>query len=152
MAHLVDAGLWIAGTPRSHVHSHMPPVDPRTGIPMDAVLLVQLGDAVALSVVGSYGSFERVFELIVITDSNSYRLDVLGSSLTTSGGSVAIEAEGPNCMRLTRDFAAAVADGRRTSVSGLDVLPAMRVLDEVQDAWDAKHGRQALPGRPLADA
>jgi hypothetical protein len=28
-------------------------------------------------------------------------------------------------------------------------LPAMRVLQSVQDVWDAEHGAQAIPGRPL---
>jgi 2-hydroxy-4-carboxymuconate semialdehyde hemiacetal dehydrogenase len=151
MAHLVDAGLWIADRPPTRVDSHMPPVDPRTGIPMDVGLLIQMGDPVAISVVGSYGSHERAFELTVITDANSYRLDVLNSSLTTSAGSVAIEDEGPNCKRITRDFVDAVAGGRRPAVGGLDVLPAMRVLEEVQNAWDTNYGRQPLPGRPLAD-
>ncbi|HEY3613529.1 MAG TPA: Gfo/Idh/MocA family oxidoreductase [Gaiellales bacterium] len=150
MAHLVDAGLWVASAPSTGVESHMPPADRRTGIPMDAVLLARFGDAAALSVVGSYGCHERSFELVAVTDADSYRLDVLAGSLTTSAGTVAIEEEGANCRRITRDFAAAVAGGTRPSVSGEDVLPAMRVLGRVQDAWDARHGRQALPGRPLA--
>jgi 2-hydroxy-4-carboxymuconate semialdehyde hemiacetal dehydrogenase len=150
MAHLVDAGLWIANAPATGVDSHMPPVDPRTGIPMDAALIVHLGAAAALIVVGSYGSHERVFELMVVTDSDSYRLDVLGDALTTSAGSVAIEAEGVNCARVTRDFAVAIASGSRPSVTGLDVLPAMRALEEAQVAWDVTHGPQSLPGRPLA--
>ena len=87
---------------------------------------------------------------MVITDSDSYRLDVLGDSLTTSAGTVAVEADGVNCARVTRGFAAAVADGTRPSITGLDVLPAMRVLETAQTAWDEKYGRQSLPGRPLA--
>jgi 2-hydroxy-4-carboxymuconate semialdehyde hemiacetal dehydrogenase len=152
MAHLVDAGLWIANTPATGVHSHMPPADPRTEIPMDAALIVHLGAAAALAVVGSYGSHERVFELTVVTDADSYRLDVLGESLTTSAGTLAIEPEGVTCARLTRDFATAVAGGTRPSVTGVDVLPAMRALEEAQAAWDAVHGRRSLPGRPLAAA
>jgi hypothetical protein len=29
------------------------------------------------------------------------------------------------------------------------VLPAMRVLHHVQESWDAKYGKQILPGRPV---
>jgi hypothetical protein len=29
------------------------------------------------------------------------------------------------------------------------VLPAMRVLHRAQEIWDAKYGKQELPGRPV---
>jgi hypothetical protein len=29
------------------------------------------------------------------------------------------------------------------------VLPAMRVLQAVQDEWDRRYGVQSIPGRPL---
>ena len=32
---------------------------------------------------------------------------------------------------------------------GWSVLPAMRVLHQVQEQWDARHGAQPLPGRPV---
>jgi 2-hydroxy-4-carboxymuconate semialdehyde hemiacetal dehydrogenase len=35
-------------------------------------------------------------------------------------------------------------------VPGWSVLPAMRILEAVQNEWDGKHGRQSLPGRPLS--
>jgi 2-hydroxy-4-carboxymuconate semialdehyde hemiacetal dehydrogenase len=48
------------------------------------------------------------------------------------------------------DFLDAVRTGRQPVASGPSVLPAMAVLQQVQDQWDAKHGAQAIPGRPLS--
>lgn len=35
------------------------------------------------------------------------------------------------------------------AVTGASVLPAMRVLQAVQESWDARHGARSIPGRPL---
>jgi len=43
-----------------------------------------------------------------------------------------------------------VKAGRQPLASGPSVLPAMTVLQLVQDQWDAKYGVQAIPGRPLS--
>ena len=48
-----------------------------------------------------------------------------------------------------RDFVAALEQGRQPAVPGRAVLPTMRLLQDVQDRWDAVHGRRSLPGRPL---
>src|SRR5262245_53995072 len=36
--HLLDVGLWLLGEPVRRVDSYMPPLDPKTGIPMDIFL------------------------------------------------------------------------------------------------------------------
>jgi 2-hydroxy-4-carboxymuconate semialdehyde hemiacetal dehydrogenase len=33
--------------------------------------------------------------------------------------------------------------------SGPSALPALRLLQAVQDAWDARYGARSIPGRPL---
>ena len=48
-----------------------------------------------------------------------------------------------------RDFVAALAEGREPLVPGWSVLPTMRILHRAQEQWDAIHGRQILPGRPV---
>ena len=59
-------------------------------------------------------------------------------------------SEQANCARATRDFVDAVRAGRPPRTTGASVLPAMRVLQQVQDDWDRRFGAQPLPGRPLA--
>jgi hypothetical protein len=34
-------------------------------------------------------------------------------------------------------------------VPGWSVLPAMRVLHQVQEGWDKRNGVRVLPGRPV---
>jgi len=64
-------------------------------------------------------------------------------------GVAAIEGEQENCARVIFDFIDAVRTGRPPLASGPSVLPAMRVLQTVQDDWDARHGARSIPGRPM---
>jgi 2-hydroxy-4-carboxymuconate semialdehyde hemiacetal dehydrogenase len=84
-----------------------------------------------------------------VTDRDSYRVDELRSTLTTSEGERPIPTEQENAELIAPDFVAAVEEGREPAVPGWSVLPAMRVLHRVQQDWDERHGAQALPGRPV---
>jgi 2-hydroxy-4-carboxymuconate semialdehyde hemiacetal dehydrogenase len=61
----------------------------------------------------------------------------------------AIDSEQGNLARVIDDFLAAVREGRPPLAAGPTVLPAMRVLQAVQDDWDARWGAQSIPGRAL---
>jgi 2-hydroxy-4-carboxymuconate semialdehyde hemiacetal dehydrogenase len=148
ITHLLDFGLWMLSEPVRHVHSFMPPVDPRTGTPMEAFVGVETARDQMLVCTGSYYGRERIFDTLAVTDRDSYRLDVLGSVLTTGQATNVIEAEARNCGRVALDFVSAVREGRKPAVSGEDVLPAMAVLQTVQEKWDRQHGARAIPGRP----
>jgi 2-hydroxy-4-carboxymuconate semialdehyde hemiacetal dehydrogenase len=148
MAHLVDAALWISDAEPARVESVMSPVDPLTGIPMDVAVLMETELGQPLLCSGSYYGRDRIFDLLVVTDRDSYRLDVFAAALTTDGGTRAIASEEENCWRVTRDFLDALAGGRPPLASGQLVLPAMRALAAVQAQWDREHGKQTMPGRP----
>ena len=150
--HLLDLGLWmlaVEGSPVRSVSSFMPAPDPRTGIPMEVVLLVETEADQSLLCSGSYYSRERLYDTMIVTDRDSYRLQILENTLTTGAGTRRIETEQENCTRCTADFVAALAEGRPPAVTGRSVLPTMRILQDAQDRWDAVHGRRSLPGRPL---
>jgi 2-hydroxy-4-carboxymuconate semialdehyde hemiacetal dehydrogenase len=149
MAHLVDAALWITGPANISVQSVMSPVDRSTGVPMDVAILMQTELGQPLLCSGSYYARERLFDLLIVTDRDSYRLDVFAETLTSSTGQHPIDSEEANCWRLTQDFIAAVRDRRSPLVSGDSVLPAMRVLATAQEIWDGRYGAASLPGRPL---
>ena len=149
MAHLVDAALWVSGATEVTVESVMSPVDRLTGIPMDVAVLMQTQLGQPLLCSGSYYARERMFELLVITDSDSYRLDVFAATLTTADGVRPVLPEEENCWRITRDFLAAVDERRAPLVSGESVLACLRTLATVQEEWDRAHGPKVLPGRPL---
>jgi 2-hydroxy-4-carboxymuconate semialdehyde hemiacetal dehydrogenase len=149
MAHLVDASLWVCSAPIVRVEGVMSAIDPATGIPMDVAMLIETELVQSLVCTGSYYGRERIFDLLVITDVDSYRLDVFAGTMTTRAGARTIDSEERNCWRVTLDFVEAVAEGREPLVPGASVLPAMRALEAVQLGWDRTHGRQALPGRPI---
>ena len=154
--HLLDLGLWmlaVEGSPVRSVQSFMPAPDPGTGIPMEVILLVETEADQSLLCSGSYYSRERLYDTMIVTDRDSYRLQILENTLTTGDGTRRIETEQENCAHCTVDFVNALAEGRPPAVTGRSVLPTMRILQDVQDRWDAVHGRRSLPGRPLnADA
>lgn len=150
--HLLDLGLWmlaVEGAPIRSLSHIMPPPDAHTGIPMEVVLLIETETDQSLLCSGSYYSRERIYDTMIVTDRDSYRLDILAGTLTTSAGTECVDSEQDNCTRCTRDFVAALEQGREPAVPGRAVLPTMRLLQDVQDRWDAVHGRRSLPGRPL---
>jgi 2-hydroxy-4-carboxymuconate semialdehyde hemiacetal dehydrogenase len=155
--HLVDVGLWMicggdmagADARIRRVYAAYPPIDPRTGIPMELVLVVETHDDQTLVTTGSYYSGEYVYDTLAVTDRDSYRIDERRSVMYTADGEQHIASEQQNAELIAPDFVRAVAEGREPAVPGWSVLPAMRVLHQVQEAWDAQHGKQVLPGRPV---
>jgi 2-hydroxy-4-carboxymuconate semialdehyde hemiacetal dehydrogenase len=160
VAHLVDFALWLAtggdladaDRRLRSLHTSMPPVDPATGIPMEAALMIDTTDDQAFVCTGSYYSRAWIYDLLAVTNRDSYRFDELKGTLTTGEGEIAVAPQKEECGMALRDFLAAVRDRREPIVSGRSVLPAMRVLERAQENWDRRHGRQALPGRPLSEA
>jgi 2-hydroxy-4-carboxymuconate semialdehyde hemiacetal dehydrogenase len=147
--HLLDVGLWLLGEPVRKVHSFMPPLDPKTGIPMEIFLGLETEKDQSLICTGSYYGRERMFEVLVVTDRDSYRLDGFRYTLTTGDGIQNVATEAETCGLVSRDFIDAVREGREPAVPGYSVLPTMRVLQAAQDEWDRRHGTQSIPGRPL---
>ncbi len=149
ISHVLDFGLWMLDTPLRASHSFMPPVDPRTGIPMEVVLAIETENDQSLVCTGSYYGRERIFEVLVVTDRDSYRLDSFGNVFTLGTGISVSAPWEANCQRVTRDYVNAVSAGKPPGITGESVLPAMRVLQSAQDRWDERHGVRALPGRPI---
>jgi len=148
--HFVDLGMYLFdGTPIRRIQSTLGQVHPKTGIPMECVVLVETEADQTLMVHGSYHATYRLYDKLIVTDRETYRYDILAGSLQTSEGTVPIEGEKENCARVIFDFLDAVREGRPPIASGPSVLPAMRVLQAAQDDWDRRYGVQSLPGRPL---
>jgi 2-hydroxy-4-carboxymuconate semialdehyde hemiacetal dehydrogenase len=155
--HLVDIGLWMvsggdlatADERIRDVYSFYPAVEPRTGIPMEIALVVETHDDQTVMCTGSYYSTQRIYDVLAVTDRDSYLVDELRSTLTTGDGERPIPTEQENAELIAPDFVAAVKEKRDPLVPGWSVLPAMRVLHRVQEKWDSKHGRRLLPGRPV---
>ena len=157
-AHLVDLGLWMltggmmadADERVRHVHSNYPPPDPRTGIPMEIVIVAETYEHQTVAVTGSYYATTRIYDTLVVTDRDSYRLDELAATLTTGEGVARVASEQANAELVAPEFVDAVRAGRDPFVPGWSVLPTMRILQKVQDDWDERNGAQSIPGRPLS--
>jgi 2-hydroxy-4-carboxymuconate semialdehyde hemiacetal dehydrogenase len=148
--HFVDLGMHLFdGAAVRRVQGHYGPCHALTGIPMECVVLVETEADQTLLVHGSYHAAFRVYDHLVVTDRDSYATDILAATLRSRGGTVAIEDERTNAGRIVEDFVAAVRGDRAPLAPGPSVLPAMRVLQAVQDEWDARFGARPIPGRPL---
>jgi len=155
--HLIDFGLWmVSGGDLATVDDRIrritsvyPPIEPRTGIPMELVLVVETHDDQTIVCTGSYYSTEFIYDTLAVTDRDSYRVDERTATMFTGDGPQPIASEQENAQLILPDFVRAVAEGHEPHVPGWSVLPAMRVLHQVQETWDAQHGKQTLPGRPV---
>ncbi len=148
--HFVDLGMYLFdGAPIRRVQSHLGELHPVTGIPMECTVLVETEADQTLLVHGSYHAAYRFYDKLIVTDKDTYLYDILAGTLRTAEGTAAIESEQENAARIVTDFLDAVRDSRPPLASGPSVLPAMRVLQQVQDGWDARHGSRPIPGRPV---
>jgi len=148
--HFVDLAMFLFdGAPLRRVQSYLGPCHPTTGIPMECVVLVETERDQSFMVHGSYHATYRFYDKLIVTDRETYFYDILAGTLRTEAGTVAIENEQDNCARVIFDFIDAVKNNRAPLASGPSVLPAMRVLQQVQDDWDARYGARSIPGRPL---
>jgi 2-hydroxy-4-carboxymuconate semialdehyde hemiacetal dehydrogenase len=147
LSHLVDFAMWIAGSPALKVWGHLPAADPRTGTPMDATVCVATEADQTLLILGSYAGHESICDSLVLTDRDCYRIDSVGSTLATGAGVKALRPEKDDCAAVLHDFVDAVAADRAPAIPAPSLMPAMAVLQAVQDRWDAAHGTAAIPGR-----
>jgi 2-hydroxy-4-carboxymuconate semialdehyde hemiacetal dehydrogenase len=148
--HFVDLGIFLFdGAVIRRVEGYLAPCYERTGIPMECVVLAETEHDGTLLVHGSYHASYRLYDKLIVTDRDTYFVDILTGTLRTAAGTVPIEPEQENAARIIFDFLEAVRVGRPPRASGPSVLPAMRILQSVQDAWDACYGARAIPGRPL---
>ena len=154
--HLVDIGLWtVAGGDMStvedrirNVYAAYPAVEPRTGIPMELIVVIETHDDQTILTNGSYYAHNRIYDVLHVTDRDDYHVDELTSLLTTSEGERPIPPTGER--RADRPGVRRGVPRRPRAVrAGLVLLPAMRVLHRVQEQWDGKHGKQLIPGRTV---
>jgi 2-hydroxy-4-carboxymuconate semialdehyde hemiacetal dehydrogenase len=147
--HFVDLGLFLFDAPVHRVESSMGPLHPATGIPMECVVVAETERGQSLVVHGSYAASYRLYDQLIVSDGDTWFYDILAASVQTSAGLQVTESEQDNAARIVMDFLDAVREGRPPLASGPSVLPAMRVLQAVQDQWDAQYDARSIPGRDL---
>lgn len=137
---MVDVGLWLTGAGETQqaadalikITSVMPPADSYTTIPMELTAVLETTSRQAITCQGSYNSPERIFDIFVITDRHSYRLDILRGNLFLGADMLMVDSEEMNNAQVAPDFINAVREGREPRVTARSVLPAMRILDAIE--------------------
>lgn len=147
-AHLVDLAHWLMGG-TLETSGYLAPVDPRTGTPMTTSVSLARTDGASAHILLTYLTHLKENDATVVTDKDSYRVDIPRNLLTTKAGQVAIENEQAVCRHVLADFVEACRSGKRPRVTPADVMPCMASLQTIQNLWDAQHGQQSLPGRDL---
>ncbi len=149
--HFVDLACWLyEGREIARVQGYLGQPHEKTGVPMECIVQFETDADQSALVHGSYHASFRLYDKLLVTDRDTYSFDILEHALTSSAGTTAMEDEQTNCARVVDDFLKAIKEGRSPRASGPSVLPAMRVLQAVQDDWDRRHGARDLPGRALS--
>lgn len=137
-AHLVDVGLWLTGVKSTseirNINQHVSAPDPHTGIPMDISILIETCADQSIVCTGSYYSKQSMFDVLVVTDQDSYLLDIKAGTFINSAGTQAIANEQDNNAQVVKDFIRAVQTKQDPLVSGSVILPTMSVLQQVEDS------------------
>lgn len=148
LAHSVDIALWLLNRTDVGgvaVRAMAGPV--RDGAPLDVGILVGLPDGTMVTVSGSYqGGLEQVYDYVVTARDHHYA--TVGDRLHRDGEPYPWEARGhPDGRRQQdRDFFDAVQGSRPCPIRPSDVMPAMRVLQLVEDQLIAAGGSVAPYG------
>ena len=106
-----------------NVYAAYPAIEPRTGIPMELVVVIETHDDQTILTNGSYYAHNRIYDVLHVTDRDDYHVDELTSLMTTSEGERPIPTEQENAELIAPEFVEAVRDGREPFVPGWSVLP-----------------------------
>lgn len=146
--HLIDMAFWLMGD-ELEATGFLGRVDPRTGTHMATSVTLERADGASAHILLTYLTHLKENDATAVTDRDSYRIDIPRSTLTTREGGRGIENEQTVCRHVLADFIQACQTGARPRATPGNALPSMAALQVVQDAWDAIHGKQSLPGREL---
>ena len=129
--HLVDTALWISGCRETlDVSCRFGPAHPSQGV-MDLNMSLLLPGGVLVSIAESYNISVPGWRIVFIGEQAT--LEFVDNALIGADRSVIVPARSPVDLRdQNREFVAAVRERRDPAVTGEQVLPAMRALQEAQ--------------------
>lgn len=137
--HVVDLSLWLLGADRVEVAAQVARPHPRLGIPMDMDLSLRTPADQLVAISLSYNDHLNFGDFLFLGEEESLYYS-RGRLVGPEGVRDDPSARGLNSQRLSweaqdREFLAALRERRQPAVSGADVLPALAVLQEVQDRF-----------------
>ena len=130
-AHVVDMAVWMLGeTEIADVAGVLAPPSPPLGIPLDLNVTFRTASGAVASAAMSYNARRPFHDYLFIAEEETYRFEngklYADAEQVFEGGGSALEAQ-------NAEFLAAVRENRNPSVSAAEIMPAMRILQAVQD-------------------
>ena len=147
--HLLDLGIWLLDKPIRSVQSFMPAVDKYTLTPMDVFYGIETELDQSFILLGSYYSKLQIHEMLIVTDEETYILDLVNETFISSCTEERIPSVKDANVKVTDDFISALKEGRATLASGQSLLPSIRMLQQVQNNWEVTHSKLSIPGRSV---
>jgi 2-hydroxy-4-carboxymuconate semialdehyde hemiacetal dehydrogenase len=150
--HIVDTCLWVLGMPAVDglaVQGRIGPAYPATGIPMDLDISIATPAGTLVNIGMSYHSEDTGLDFLFVGEERTLHIaehtllhkNAVLHDAATQHEYIANELQ-------DREFFAAIAEGRQPDVTPFDVLPALAVLQQVQDQNPAdRENRRARPDR-----
>ena len=141
--HAVDAWMWVLGLSDVEVSARLGAPHHHLGIPMDVVMALEVPNGLIGSVTLSYNTHIPIDDAMFIGEEDTVIADYATGRLTGKDGAildVGMTEVVPSDVILAQDaeFFEAVAAGRDPDPSIKDVMPSLRVLQVVQDTYDAR--------------
>lgn len=129
--HLVDLAMWMVGAKEAvHVNCRFGPSHPTQKI-MDMAMTIELPGGVLVSIAESYNISNYRWRALFIGEEATLEF-CEGTLLDGDGNEIVDRHPNVDLESQNRDFVAAVREGRDPAITGEDVLPAMRVLQQAQ--------------------
>jgi 2-hydroxy-4-carboxymuconate semialdehyde hemiacetal dehydrogenase len=152
--HAVDMVLWMFGITEPgqvEVTAHVALPDQKMGIPMDLSVLIRTPRDQLASVNMSYNSHLSLYDYLLIGREDTFlitenRLHHRHGILYDPAVHTTEERNG--ALLQDREFVNAIREQRPPAISAESVLPALEVLQRVQDAYDARRPAGAM--HPIA--
>ena len=135
--HLVDFSLWFVGAGEVTVLGQVAPPDANTGIPQDLDILLRTPHNQLISLSLSYNTHLAMDEYVIVGAEESLRFR-RGRLVEPQGQDTApaeVDQYQLGWEAQDREFLAAIAERRAPECSGAEALPALAVLQEVQDRF-----------------
>jgi 2-hydroxy-4-carboxymuconate semialdehyde hemiacetal dehydrogenase len=135
--HMVDTCLWVLGMPavdRLDIRGRLGPRYPATRIPMDLDIAIATPAGILVNIGMSYHSEDTGLDFLFVGEERTLHIaeHMLLHQSTVLYDPAADHEYIANELQ-DREFFAAVAEGRKPEVTAFDVLPALAILQQVQD-------------------
>jgi 2-hydroxy-4-carboxymuconate semialdehyde hemiacetal dehydrogenase len=134
--HIVDMVLELLGTPIVDVSAEVGPVWEGSGLPMDYAIALRTADGAVATIALSYNARLGSSDYVIIGEPDT--ILIKGADVTSADGPIvagedvdAVQERAVLAQDL--DFLECVRSGRRPVADAASILPAMRVLEAVQE-------------------